>query len=163
MTHVPCQNLGRSFARLLFCFIRLYRKKLKLKVRQVCFDFLCFLKFCSISCHLISGFWLRRLCRHLAKMPLHLSKEKKSFLVINYARTQSSKATLDLYAQRFPGDPLPAKSTPKRVHDKFEAHGTTEYMYPKQIRRPVSILIFFGKIQMILMNVGVGGAFLRQE
>ena len=84
-------------------------------------------------------------------MPLHLSKEKKSFLVLNYARTRSSKATLDLYAQRFPGDPLPAKTTPKRVHDKFEAHGTTEYLYPKTIRRPVSILIFFGKIQMMIL------------
>ena len=88
-------------------------------------------------------------------MPLHLSKEKKSFLVLNYARTRSSKATLDLYAQRFPGDPLPAKTTPKRVHDKFEAHGTTEYLYPKTIRRPVSILIFFGKIQMIMILINV--------
>ena len=56
---------------------------------------------------------------------VQLTTEQRIFIVVNFVRTQSAPAVVDLFQQRFPDRNPPAPSTIMRNVWKYSNHGTS--------------------------------------
>ncbi len=83
-------------------------------------DWLPKLTFCNTSCYCASNFELSEHCM------MQLTKEQRIFIVIEWCRTGSMQGVANRFAKRFPGCPVPVKSTVlKNNIPKYPIEGTS--------------------------------------
>ena len=79
---------------------------------------------------------------HAERMPARtLSVEKRTFIALEYQKTDDVKATLDAFQLRWPEESRPSKNTPGRLLTKLKENHTLGYLYPKEIKKRVLVLL----------------------
>ena len=79
---------------------------------------------------------------HAESMPARtLSVEKRTFIALEYQKTDDVKATLDAFQLRWPEESRPSKNTPGRLLTKLKENHTLGYLYPKEIKKRVLVLL----------------------
>ena len=77
---------------------------------------------------------------HAVRMPARtLSVEKRTFIALEFQKTQDVKGTLDAFQLRWPEESRPSKNTPGRLLTKLKENHTLGYLYPKEIKKRVFV------------------------